>query len=213
MPIFTSACFRRIMRGRSGVVAGGVLFGVAKSGEGFEDRSNVGEARAGEIAGDGFGRDRGGGLHQVVAHGTDALGKGKRPGKTHCAGGLLLFLLHLHAEACLGRGGALKFGAEPADEAGAFFGGTGGVEFDQAEKNIFGGKLRGPAVGFGDGVIEIVVEFAENRDEAAVVNGLAGGRERLAGGRGAGLPGSRRVRRGRVRSWRVPRRPNRATDR
>jgi hypothetical protein len=69
-------------------------------------------------------------LHEVIAHGTDALGERRRPIQARGAGGLLLFLFHLHAEAGLGRGGALKFGAEPTDQTGAFFGGTGGIEFD-----------------------------------------------------------------------------------
>jgi hypothetical protein len=57
---------------------------------------------------------------------------------------LLLFLQHLHAEAGLGGGGALKFGPEPAHQAGTFFGGTGGVELDQTEKNVLGEQFRGP---------------------------------------------------------------------
>ena len=43
-----------------GAVAGGVVFGVAKSGEGFQDSGNFGEADAGEIASDDFGCGRGG---------------------------------------------------------------------------------------------------------------------------------------------------------
>ena len=143
--------------------------------EGFEDRRNVGDASADEIAGDGFRGGRGGSLHQVVAHGADALGEGGRPGKARGAGRLGFFRAHLHTEAGLGGGDVLEFRTEPADQAGALFGGTDGVEFDQAEKNVFGGKILGPAVGFGDGAIEIVVEVAEDRDEAVVVNRLAGG--------------------------------------
>src|ERR1019366_761122 len=165
----------------SGAVASGVVFGVAKSGEGFQDSGNFGEAGAGEIASDDFGCDRGGCLHQVIAHGTDAIGEVRRPGKARGAGGLLLFLLHLHAEAGLGGGGALKLGPEPSHQTGTFFGGTGGVKLDQAEKDVFGGQFRGPAVGLGDGAIQIVVEVSKDRYEAVVVNHLAGGRERLAG--------------------------------
>ena len=58
----------------SGAVAGGVVFGVAKGGEGFQDRGDFGKAGAGEIAGDDFGCNRGGCLHEVIAHGPDAFG-------------------------------------------------------------------------------------------------------------------------------------------
>ena len=104
------------------------------------------------------------------ARGARAAREGARRGRARGSSSL-----RLHAEAGLGRGGLLEFRTEPADQARALFGGTGGVEFDQAEKNVFGGKIRGPAVGFGDGAIEIVVEVAEDRDEAVVVNRLAGG--------------------------------------
>src|ERR1039457_1869930 len=77
-------------------VASLVLVGVTKSGESFQDRGNLGDTSAYEITRDGFGRHRGGCLHEVVAHGTDALGEIGRPGKTRGAGRLLLFLLHLH---------------------------------------------------------------------------------------------------------------------
>src|ERR1019366_9131147 len=70
----------------SGAVASGVVFGVAKSGEGFQDSGNFGEAGAGEITSDDFGCDRGGCLHQVIAHGTDAIGEVRRPGKARGAG-------------------------------------------------------------------------------------------------------------------------------
>ena len=156
-------------------VAIAVPLGLAECRQGFEDRRNVGNASADEIAGDGFGGDGGGSLHQVVAHGADALGEGGGHGRRAARAGSGSSSPGSTAEAGLGRGGVLEFGTEPADQAGALFGGTGGVEFDQAEKNVFGGKIRGPAVGFGDGAIEIVVEVAEDRDEAVVVNRLAGG--------------------------------------
>ena len=149
------------------MVAGLVPFGLAQSGERFQDGGDFRGAGAGEVAGDGFGRDRGGRLHQIIADGADAFGEVRRPGEAAGAGGRLLFLFHLHAEAGLSAGGLLKFGAEPADQAGAFFGGTGIVEFDEAEENILGGEIGLPAVGGGDGGIEIVVEVAQNRYEAA----------------------------------------------
>jgi len=124
--------------GRSCVVPPLVPFGLPKSGESFEDRRNFGDASADEAASDGFGCNWGGCLHKVIAHGPDALGEVRRPRKTRGAHGLLLFLFHLRAETCLSRGGSLKFGPEPSDQTGAFFCGTGAIELDQAEKNIFG---------------------------------------------------------------------------
>jgi hypothetical protein len=120
-------------------------------------------------------------LHQVVAHGTDALRERRRPWEATDAGWLWLFLLHLDAKAGLDGAASLEFGTEPANEPRPFFGGAGGVEFHQAEEDVFGGEVRGPAVGFGDGTIKVVVEVAEDGDKAAVVNYLAGGVEGLAG--------------------------------
>lgn len=73
-----SACFSRLKRRFSGPVAALVPFRLPKCRQGFEDRLNLGNASADEIAGDDFGSDRGGSLHQVVAYGTDAFGEGKR---------------------------------------------------------------------------------------------------------------------------------------
>ena len=75
----------------------------------------------------------------------------------------------------------MKFGPEPAHQTGALFGGADSVELDQMEENVLGGKIRRPAVGFGNGTIEIVVEIPENRDETAFVNELACVAERLTG--------------------------------
>jgi len=120
-------------------------------------------------------------LHEVIAHGPDAFGEVRGPGKTRGAGGLWLEFFHLDAEARLGGGGLLKIGAEPADETGAFLGGARGVELDEAKEDLFGWKVLGPTVGFGDGAIQIVVEVPKNRNQTVVVDDLAGGAERLAG--------------------------------
>jgi hypothetical protein len=77
--------------------------------------------------------------------------------------------------------GRLKLGPQPPNEPGALFSGASGVEFDQAEEDVLGGKIGRPAVSFGDGEVEVVVDLAEDRDEAAVVNDLTGGAEGLAG--------------------------------
>ena len=114
-------------------------------------------------------------MAEVIADGADALGERGGPGEAGDASGRLGLLLDFHAEAGLGFRGSLKFGAKPADQAGAFFCGAGGVEFDQAEEDVFGGKGGGPTIGFGDGEVEIVVKGAENRYEALVMDDLGGG--------------------------------------
>ena len=90
-------------------------------------------------------------------------------------------------------------GAEPADEAALFLGGAFVVEGDEAgEEGLLkglglrtggveavgegdGGDEVGPAVGFEDGGVEVVVELLEEGDEALVVDGFGLGVERGAG--------------------------------
>jgi hypothetical protein len=52
-------------------------------------------------------------------------------------------------------GGVLEVGAEPADEAAAFFCGALVVEGDEAGEDFFVGEIGGPAVGVGDGALTI----------------------------------------------------------
>jgi hypothetical protein len=68
-----------------------------KGGKRFENCRNVRDAGAGEGARDRSGRDRRVNLHQVVAHGTDALRERGRPGQPADASWLWLFLLHFYA--------------------------------------------------------------------------------------------------------------------
>jgi hypothetical protein len=70
--------------------------------------------------------------------------------------------------------GGLKVGAEPADEAGGFFGAALGVEVDYVLEDLFGGEVRRPAVGGKDGVVEFVMSLAEDGDEASIVDGAVG---------------------------------------
>ena len=132
------------------------------------------------MAGDGLGRNRGWGVNEIVADGSDALGERGRPGEARDAGGLEFLFLRFHIQAGLSGGGALEFGAEPPHQPGAFVGGAGGVQFDEAEENVFGGEIRLPAVGFGHGAIEVVMDIPEHRDKALIVDHLAGSIERLA---------------------------------
>ena len=86
----------------------------------------------------------------------------------------------------------LVFGAEPADFALGFFGGALVVEVDEALEELFfgfllvfglfgpGGGGAGaadeffgevvPAVGLEDGAVEVVVEFAQDGDQALFVD-------------------------------------------
>src|SRR5690606_15647454 len=102
-----------------------------------------------------------------------------------------------------GGAGVLVVGAQPAHQAAGFFGGAGGVEFDQAAQQFFlGGGLgfglvgqRGggagladelggevaPAVGLEHRAVEGVVQFAQHRHQALLVDRAFLGRERFAG--------------------------------
>ena len=53
----------------------------------------------------------------------------------------------------------LIVGAEPADEAVAFFFGAFSVEGDEVFENLFVGDVMGPAVGVENGVIKVVMDF------------------------------------------------------
>lgn len=84
--------------------------------------------------------------------------------------------------------------AEPADVAALFFGGAFVVEGDEAGEDGLLGKVGGPAVGVGDGGVEVAVELLEDGDEALFVDRLFFGGERsgsgilplVLGGRAAG---------------------------
>jgi hypothetical protein len=67
-------------------------------------------------------------------------------------------------------GGVLEVGAEPADDAAAFFFGALVVEGDETGQDFFVGEIGGPAVGVGDG--EVVVDLAEDcrRAGALLIN-------------------------------------------
>ena len=90
------------------------------------------------------------------------------------------------------RGGAhrvLESAAQPADGAGAFFGGALGVQRAEVGEDGFvaGGAVAGvidpgynfrPALGCGHGGVEVVVELAEDGDEAVFVRDAFPGGER-----------------------------------
>jgi len=65
--------------------------------------------------------------------------------------------------------GGLVFGAEPADQAVAFFFGAIAVEGDEVFEDLLVGDVVGPAVGVEDGGVEVVVDLLEGGDEGAVV--------------------------------------------
>jgi hypothetical protein len=70
--------------------------------------------------------------------------------------------------------GILILGAEVADDALGFLGGALGIEGDEACEDLLVGQISAisPAVGLGDGGIEVVVELAEDRDESLIVDHL-----------------------------------------
>ena len=67
-------------------------------------------------------------------------------------------------------GGVLEIGAEVADDAAAFFFGPLVVEGDESFQDFFVGEVDGPAIGIGDGGVEVVVDLAEDGDEALLVD-------------------------------------------
>jgi hypothetical protein len=60
--------------------------------------------------------------------------------------------------------GVLEIGAEPADRAAAFIFCAIVVEGDEASEDFFVGEVDGPAVGIGNGGMEVVVNLAEDGD-------------------------------------------------
>src|SRR5215467_7153051 len=57
--------------------------------------------------------------------------------------------------------------------------GARGVQFDQSEEDVLGRELGGPAVGVGNGAVEVLVEVAEDRHESAEAFARAESVERL----------------------------------
>ena len=82
--------------------------------------------------------------------------------------------------------GCLVIGAEPADVAALLLGGAFVVEGDEAREE-FGfalGRERmqvGPAVGLKHGGVQLVVDLAQQRDEALVVEGFLLGVQGIPG--------------------------------
>jgi len=137
---------------------------LAKRGEGFENCGDLGDAGAGEASGDGFGLRGGGRAKAVVAHGADTFGKRRGPGAAGDADRLKFLLFHFHVQTDLGGGDLLEFGTKPAGQSGALFGGAGGVQFDEAEEDVFISEVDWPTVGFRDGAVDVVVDVAEDGD-------------------------------------------------
>ncbi len=166
------------------------LASLAEGGEGFEDFFDSFGA-VGGCAAEGFSDLLGVGAGQEVGKGcvdgAGLFGEGFGPrlfferlrflfgggfvrrSLTYVDGGLFL------------AGGVLEVGSEPADYAAAFFVGALVIKGDKAGKDFFVGEVGGPAVGIGDGGVEVVVNLAEDGDEALLVNRLFFGVERLAG--------------------------------
>ena len=89
-----------------------------------------------------------GGFGDELADGGDLIGEFFGPdesGGGRRGGGFFVVILHGAGEGDLRHGasfrGVLEVGAEPADEAGALFGGALGVQRDEALKDLFVGEL------------------------------------------------------------------------
>jgi len=153
-------------------VVGG-LGQAAEVGEGVEDFLDLGFAGAFErfsdgcqIEGDTCGLDVGGeGAHLLgEGGGPEGGGRGKHtgcraPGRWLAGSDIELGLYGL------GGDGVLVVGAQIPDLTLGLLGGTLLVQRDKALEDGLVVKLRGPAVGGGDGAIEVVVQLLEDGDE------------------------------------------------
>jgi hypothetical protein len=179
----------RIARSRAHKPPARQCAGLAEAGEGFEEVGNAvgfgaleGLRQRRGVGGGGESGERGADREGLFGEG---LGPRELRGGFGC-GGRIRPLGPIHAiasERGLGRGGCrvLESGAQPADGAGAFFGGALGVERAEVGEDGFvaGGGRDG--VGCGDGGVEVVVELAQEGDEAVFVGELFLGVERGAG--------------------------------
>jgi hypothetical protein len=125
------------------------------------------------------------------ADGADAVGEGGGPGFSFGFGrfGFGGFVVEVvfgffGGELFLGFGGlvgfefgVLEFGSEVADQSAGFFGGTLVIEVDEFLEDLFVGESGGPAVGFEDGGVEVVVDLLEDGDESLFVDELFFGGE------------------------------------
>lgn len=75
----------------------------------------------------------------------------------------------------------VEVGAEVADFFLRFFGGAGSVKRDEAFEDLIVGKIGEPAVDFGDGRIEFVVQLHENGYQSLFVTCFFFGSDRFVG--------------------------------
>ena len=68
--------------------------------------------------------------------------------------------------------GCLEFWPKPADQAGCFFGSALGVECNNVCENLFSAEVRSPTVCGKDGLIKLVMNLAEDSNEAHLVGGM-----------------------------------------
>lgn len=131
-----------------------------------------------ELFGEIGGGDGGGG--EGVLDGFGALGAFFGPGRFGGFGGfgflggfgLFVFGEREFALLLLGSLRGLELGAEPADEAAGFFGGPLGIQGNQPLQDFLVAERARPAVGGEDGLVEVVVDLAEDADEPMLVNQL-----------------------------------------
>ena len=157
---------------------------MAEAGEGFEDVFDAIDLRAFEslrsvAASVGSGEDG-----ECGADGLGLFGEGFRPREfARRAWRRRSGFAFAGGESGLRRGACrvLEGGAEVADLAGAFFGGALGVQGAKVGEDGVVARGGREGVGFGDGGVEVVVELAEDGDEALFVGELFLGVERGAG--------------------------------
>ena len=117
----------------------------------------------------------GGGPGPGGAHGfleeADLLGEGGRPRLFAAGCGCGFGFNEAGERGGNGDGmGGLVFAPKPADKAGGLFGAVLGIEGDDALEDLLGSEVVRPAVGVEDGAVEVVVNFAQDADEAGVLD-------------------------------------------
>ena len=145
------------------------LLGLSQRRQAIQQRLHRCSARAEEAAGDLVG---GGFAHfrKRLADGGDLVGEGFGPGGFFDLGGGADVEFGLRAFGGLAAFGVLVVGTEPADVAACLFLGAFFVQRDEAEEDVFVGKVHGPVIGLGHGGVDLVVQVLEDADQALVVN-------------------------------------------
>lgn len=138
-------------------------------GQAFQQGLDRGGASAGEVAGDLFGR----GLPHLLqrgADGGDLVWQARGPGGFGGRGNAAHVEFGLFALGGRMACGVLVVGAQPADQPACFLGRPSAVQGDKVLQNLIIDQGDGPAIGIGHGGVDLVVQVAQDADQALIVN-------------------------------------------